>query len=365
MEQEQQAEQQVYYPRHESHIVHQPFDPQRDVDLYINLENLPPGTPMMTFGNDYRDPIDAGIEIPVFIGGPMWVLLEIIEEGGIHPTDDLINDLNSSLIYDPTPYEPQCTVCVLVRWLLTQCQHYGECLHLCRLRQIMIFEIMREIWCRLRPKPLAFSGRHLDQASRIKYLILPMHNMYPLPLFPFAPPAVLPWVQGGRLVSLEWTYGFMFLIHEDIVSAGELAPISRFLFANLIRILRAYINAKLPFVPGATNSRLYILDAIWLNSGIALEVVMKLAKTIFLTLAELEGDWIPHPTPPPPGFRRENSIWYRKRMQRIVDNLLAMNVAELFYNGANPENFYQHSINCATSPQLCPCRYARHLAATL
>ncbi|KAL5106883.1 hypothetical protein TcWFU_005808 [Taenia crassiceps] len=367
MEQAPDTGQQVYNPRHNSDVVHRPFDLQLDVDLYINLENLPPNTPMMAFGNDYDQPIDQGINIPLFIAGPMVVLRDIITEPGVRHTDDFIDELDFSLIYDPTPFEPQCEVCDLVQWLLTECQNYGQCLsRLFVLRQIIIFEIMREIWCRLRPKPLAFSGRHLDQALRVNYIALPGLTAYPVPLPQFTLPIPMHWLQGGREVSLEWTYGFMFLTHEDIESAGELAPVSCFIFANLIQLLRLYVESALPTLPVETNSRLYILDAIWTSPTTVLPAVMKLARSIFLTLVELEGDWLPDPhSPPPPDFRREQSPWYRRRMRRIVENMLTMNAAELFHNGANPGNFYQHNIDCEIFPQLCPCRFARYLESTL
>ncbi|KAL5970810.1 hypothetical protein TSMEX_001461 [Taenia solium] len=365
MEQPPEEWQQVYNPRHRSNTVHRPFDLQLDANLYIDLENLPPDTPMMAFGNDYDEPMDEGIDVPLFIAGPMRVLRDIIEDPLTDSTDNFINDLDFSLIYDPTPYEPQCHVCGLVQWLLMECQNYGQCFaQLWELEQIIVFEVMREIWCRLRPKPLAFSGRHLYQALRVNYFSLPTLNLYPLPLSPFHPPVIRQWLFEGRYYTLEWTYGFMFLIHEDIESAGERAPVSCFLFANVSRILRASIADELPHVSTPRNSWLYILDAIWTRPGVALTLVMKLARTIFLTIAEMEGDWLPNPTPPPPGFRREQSMWYRRRMLHIMENILAMNVAELFHNGANPENFYQHSIHCATSPMRCFCRYARRLAST-
>ncbi|EUB56129.1 zinc finger protein [Echinococcus granulosus] len=357
-------EPQVYNPRHESELLHRPFDSQIDTDLYIDLENLPPDTPMMTFGNDYDLLSDEGISIPLFIAGPMKVLRSINDERGIQHPDNFLLDLDYRLIYDPTPYEPQCDVCELVRWLLTECENYGQCLEeLFGLQQIVIFEIMREIWCRLRPKPLVFSGRHLQHALRINYFMLPASNIFVSPMTPMLG-EILPGWEEVRYSSLEWTNGFMFLIRDDIDNAGPLGHISGFIFANLIRLLRVHLENELPQLAEGTNSEFYVLDAIRANPLVVLQAVMKLGRAVFLTLTALEGDWLPYDTPPPRGFRKEESQWYRRSVRRIVENMLMMNLAELFFNASNAESFYRHRDDCTISPHTCLCRFARFLEST-
>ncbi|VDM22448.1 unnamed protein product [Hydatigera taeniaeformis] len=335
---------QIINPRHESSVLHRRFDPDTDANLYIDLENLPPNTPMMSFEDTYDFEVDGGIEIPLFIAGPMKVLLCLVEDSVFDNSDDFMDDLGYRLIYDPTPYEPECDVCCLVEWLLTECHNYAECLtELFGLEQIRIFEIMREIWCRLRPKPVAFSGLHVQFSREINYLTIPLSNIYNLPLFPYLGHFPLPW-EERRDSSLEWTYGFMSLVHDDIVNAGRRGPVSCFLFINIMRILRAYIANVLPSVDAGTNPSLYVLNAIREDQEIVLSAIMKLSKALFLTIAELEGDWLPEDSPPPPGFRKEESLWYRLSIRRIVENLLTMNFAELFFNSTTPKDLYMQKV---------------------
>ncbi|KAL5106625.1 hypothetical protein TcWFU_002144 [Taenia crassiceps] len=173
----------MQFQRHFSNVQHAPFDPQTDCGLYIDLENLPPDTPTVTLGDTYIYESNGTIRLPFFVVVPMIALLLKCKEIRSDKSAKFIDDLDFRLVYNPTPENPDCRVCHLVRQLLTQRKSYEEALLAMYLEEpIIIFEVMREIWSRFSTKVLRFSERHVKYSKTISYISIPLQREFKSPM---------------------------------------------------------------------------------------------------------------------------------------------------------------------------------------
>lgn len=348
-------------PRHFCGLPHRAFNPQCDEHLYIDLDCMAPDTPMVEFDDKFKCCVGQGVPIPLFIAGPLMVLRTLYDEQRGCGPDSFFDCLDYTAIYDPTPENPQCLVCCLVRWLLTQCCSLQECMDsLCTQDQMIVFEVMREICVRLRPKPLHVSPRHVEFAKRFNYIGLPFHNFLRCPLAPHLALRDVDW--ATQLAgSLEWTNGFMYLIYLDIGDRGMQSDIARFIFVNIIRILRRYSEVAFPPQCDLGYPQYYMLDAVKCNQGAALRPIMKLARALFLALLEYEPYGFVCDTPPVPGYRREEVYTYQHNMRRVMENILMMNVTDIFYKNVDLNCAIVHTLDQHDTPNTCACRFAQSL----
>ncbi|KAL5970809.1 hypothetical protein TSMEX_001460 [Taenia solium] len=347
--------------RHSCGLPHSAFNPQCDEYLYIDLECMDPDTPMVGFDDKYKCPVEQGAPIPLFIAGPLISLRYIYEGGQNCDSGTFFDCLDYTAIYDPTPENPQCLVCCLVQWLLTQCCDLQECMgRLCSQDQIVVFEVMREIFVRLRPKPLPISYRHVEIAKRFNYIELPFHNYLRSPMTPHIATQGVDW-ETQLMGSLEWTNGFMYLLYSDIGERGIQSHIARFIFVNLIRILRRYSEIAFPPQCSSDCPQYYMLEAVRCNQNVALQPIMKLARALFLALLEYEPYGFVCDTPPVPGYRKEEVYTYQHNMRRVMENILMINVTDIFYNKIDLNSTIVHTLEQHDIPNTCICRFARSL----
>ncbi|KAL5107108.1 hypothetical protein TcWFU_009153 [Taenia crassiceps] len=347
--------------RHFCSLPHRAFNPQCDEHLYINLDCMNPSTPMVTFDDKFKCCVAQGVPVPLFIAGPLMVLRTIYEGGQNCDTESFFNCLDYTTIYDPTPENPQCTVCDLVQWLLKKCCSLQECMgRLYNQNQMIMFEVMREIFVRLRPKPLPISPRHIEIAKRFNYIGLPFHNFLLSPMTPHIAESGVNW--NTQLAgSLEWTNGFMYLLYLDIGERGMQSNVARFIFVNLIRILRRYSGIAFPPQCCPSLAQFYMLEAVRCHQSVALQPIMKLARALSLALLEYEPFGFVCDTPPLPGYRKEEIYAYRHNMQRVMENILMMNVTDIFYNSPNLNGAIRHTREQHSMPNTCACRFAQSL----
>ncbi|KAM7533552.1 hypothetical protein Aperf_G00000123646 [Anoplocephala perfoliata] len=144
-----------------SEIPHANFTPQIHNNLYLNLNNLPLNEEMRTlypFG------------IPIFL----HTALDVLANAALTQDPDVTVSIDTQITYTnirkPTPPHPDCLICRIVDWIITSCPNPHECrTRLQSLNLITIFEVNRELWCRILPKPLLVDEVVLIYAEMIDY----------------------------------------------------------------------------------------------------------------------------------------------------------------------------------------------------
>ena len=343
-------------------VGHVPFDECFDTDLYIDLEKLPPNTAKVTFDNEFDQLASNGVEIPIFIAAPIMVLRSIDAKLDCNEKP-LLDILDYSLNVDPQPESEDCTVCQLVSWLLCKCCDFEEaCSRLSCQPQCIVFEVLREFLVRLSPKPLLISTWHLEYVKRYNYLTEPIHNFVISPFYPNEFPTTCD-MKDKYMNALLWTNGFIYLMRRDILKRGVYSLVGGFVVVNLIRLLRSYMFRKLPECNefGKIPQPLYMLEAMVVLKQGALEPIMKLARSVFIGLIDYDCNWFSYDTPPPKGFRRIDTYKFQENTRAVMENILAMNVPEVFYPCVDVERLYFHTNTCDDCPEKCYCKFARYL----
>ena len=136
--------------KHDSFIPHRTFDLANDGGMLIDLRNLPNGTRMAS---------PDCPNLPVYIVAPVEALrIRTFTENRNYLFEILTDEYNETpMAFTPTPYNDNCTVCLLVRWLLESQPSYAEAVYcLCEQEKACVFEVACEIWCRLHPKPFQY-----------------------------------------------------------------------------------------------------------------------------------------------------------------------------------------------------------------
>ncbi|KAL5971539.1 hypothetical protein TSMEX_000710 [Taenia solium] len=349
---------------HASTVHHAPFDPQNDGDLYIDLENLPPDTPTVTLSDAYLYESDGTIRLPIFIVAPMMALVLRCKGHRSDKGAKFIDSLDPRLVYDPTPENPNCRVCHLVRQLLTQHRPYEEVMLAMYLEDpIIIFEVMRELWSRFSTKVLPFSERHVSYAKRISYLSVPLGLQTKTPMGLAYPRESMEW-PACMEASLEWTNGFMFLLRNDIGNRGIHSQVACFIFSNLIRLLRFHVEGLMQPANKEVFPQFYMLQAIRDKPTEVNRMIRKLTFATFLLLTELNKASIQAVNSLDMTLRKEECSWYRYCLSLVVENIFIMNMTRAFYDGVQADELYLHSSICHEKPELCVCRFARFLEAT-
>ncbi|CDS43619.1 conserved hypothetical protein [Echinococcus multilocularis] len=350
--------------RHFSNVQHSPFDPVIDGGLYIDLENLPTNTPTVTLDDNFAVEPTGTIQIPVFIVGPMVALSWRCGRPFLGDKTNFIDSLDFSLVYDPTPENPNCKVCQLVRWLLTECPSYATAVNTMYSEDpIIVFEVMREIWSRFTTKVLRFSKRHLQYARSISYLSLPLDPNYISPLGLDQPAENMEW-PDRMVASLEWTNGFMFLLRGDIGERGIYSHVACFIFIHLINFLRAHVVPLIHPLYNDSLPQFLMLHAIRDRPTEVNQAIAKLTRAVFLVLTEFDPDWLLQEYTITTPQRKEECFWYRHFLGLMVENIFAMNVCQAFFAGVQNERLYVHFENCTAEPERCLCRFARFLETT-
>lgn len=350
-------------PGHETDIPHRRFkENSSDEDLYIDLFRLPDYIRRVKFDNSFKlfkKTHEAGVHIPIFIAAP-WLSLKskICLEDSLRVPKNFIEKRNYTPIDRPVPPAQGCFVCDAVNYLQKECYTLQDALlYLNPLRQDVIFAIIREINRRLKPKVFLISQRHLDQHARFSYIQTASSDLRFL--FPLERERSLAgevdWSIKRRFVD-EWTNGFMYLIREDLANKGLSGQVGCFIWMNLIRILRCSVFKFLPheFIDDQ-GKRTFFLDAIQKGHNIVAEQIRKLANVVVESAIALE---------PLSNRGRFSPCELRLQLTRACENILTMNLTQIFYAEVNVERSIFHYKDHAENPEKCLCRFYRSLKDT-
>ena len=158
--------------KHGSFTPHRRFDQVADLGMLIDMNNIPNETRLAE--PDYPN-------LPVYSVAPIEALrIRTFIENRNYLFEILIDEFNETpLPFTPTPYNENCTVCLLVQWLVERQPSYAEAVYcLCEQEEACVFEVACEIWSRLHPKP--FKNLHYAvQCGReiiTLYQLLRSHN---------------------------------------------------------------------------------------------------------------------------------------------------------------------------------------------
>ncbi|KAM7533024.1 hypothetical protein Aperf_G00000124245 [Anoplocephala perfoliata] len=350
-------------PGHETDIPHRKFiENSNDENLYINLYDLPEYIRKVKFDNTFKQvkqTHEAGVPLPIFIAAP-WVSLKskICLQDSLEVPKNFLQEHDYTPIDRPVPPALGCFVCDAVVYLQKECYTLQDALlYLNPLRQDVIFAIIREINRRLRPKIFPISQEHLDQHSRFSYI--EMANTDQRFLFPLERELSLAgevdWSLKRRYVD-EWTNGFMYLIRKDLDNRGLIGHIGCFTWMNLIWVLRCAVRKFLPqeLIQGEKN-RTFFLDAIQKGHNIVTDQIKKLTNAIVESAIALKTA---------PSRRRSSPYEMRLQLMRACENILTMNLTQIFYAEVNVESSIFHYKNHAEKPEECLCRFYRSLKGT-
>ncbi|KAL5970811.1 hypothetical protein TSMEX_001462 [Taenia solium] len=346
---------------HYTNIEHRPFNLACDRLLFIDLEYLPPKTPALTFGDGFKHMCYPGIAIPLFIAGPMLVLRSKCEQVPNDGDASFFYDLEAEGIQLPTPENRECWVCCLVSWLLRECDNFSDCCE--RLQnesQAIIYEVMKEIWCRLSPKPLLLSESllliskciDLKRPTRIRALGLLGHPIQPI--------RNLDW-STRKAYSVTWMNAITRAVCQTLECGGVLNDVACFVFSNLIRILRNFV-VRVPTPPEDYNDidQFYILDAIRRRPITVRLIIMQLANEVSLYLTHVDESWFGKKDGVSDVEDPRNMQTADELAQGVVENIFVMNMPQLFYRNVSAYQLYVHHRDCQRHPERCPCQYARY-----
>ncbi|VDK22232.1 unnamed protein product [Taenia asiatica] len=345
---------------HASSLVHREFNPCCDSDIFIDLENLPPDTPMMGFEVTYNALGPPDIPIPLFIAGPLLVFRLHSEDFRSSCLTDFIRSMPADRRQQPTPENPDCEVCCLVQWLLTECQDYDQCFRrLYPKPQVIVYEVMKEIWLRLYRKPILISRKHLLVTKQISFLTLANGEPFIFPGDPERRLYNLDWPLK-KAYSFLWTNALIYTLRQTLNRGGMQNDVAAFLLLNIIRILRRFLMALTPPpYPVQICDELFVLDCIHHSPISSHPVLMLLATDLSRLLIRLDNFWNVNEHGREVCAPDDLSMYDCFAFTASL-NLLLMNMTCSFYKN-NRTQVYVHYYDCRQHPERCLCRYARFL----
>ncbi|KAL5106864.1 hypothetical protein TcWFU_005513 [Taenia crassiceps] len=348
-------------PHHLTFLEHPPFRSEIHHNLYIRLEKLPKKTPSLSFAadlNTYRS--SHGFTIPLFIAGPMMILFE----GNMFPpwhyiTHSFLTEISPEPRSNPTPMHPACEVCKSVRWLLRSCKSFEQCKwHFQGTSQGFVFEVLREICIRIQPKLLSFSAGPTSLLDAIELMRVQENPPYLLKvqhLLPKKPKHV----STLTFTELQLINILIVYIHYDYCVGGHRASIAGFVLTNFIHIFRLIMIRLQPSVRcSSPTDQLFSLPGTWNKPPVVVEMLRLLATALsqcLIGLDERELMW---------RARKDNlkfknaTEWqslYKIKLVQAMENLLAMNMPELFNKSKSLRQKLIHWNDCPQNSRNCLC----------
>ena len=341
--------------RHLTDVHHLNCDSGLDLHLPIDLLNLPASCATITVSHDFMWYRNGGISLPLFIAGPVFVLYVQNLFAREHSICSFLNYLFSTEAQSPTPFHPDCDVCRLVEWLITECSDLIECYDrlFCQ-SQSIVFEIIKEIWSRLQPKPFRISKQLLNLCKCMELKNLSRNDWFSLPGNMNEVHQGLDW-SNKRSYSLFWMNAIMRATHAPLNKRCMLENVTCFYLSHMIRIFQRYVRNVSPSMCDSGDIvQFQILNAIKSNPVPVRNALKKLAMEIAFNLAEVEES-----TKEELGCNDSDTLNLMK--VQVVENILVINTLELFSYDATIDSLYVHCIDCSTDPSRCFCSYAKSM----
>lgn len=337
-----------------SGIPHCRFDPRLHSNLYLDLNNLPLNEEMQAI---------HPLGIPFFLYTTMVALLRAAFVRDLNTTVSFVTHITHTKIRKPTPPHPNCQICQNVTWIITSCPNPQACKErLEGLSVITIFEINREMWCRIFPKPLLIESEFLQYAEMINYPAAFLGTDFIYPLQPGEVHQLT--IPQKRNVLHEWRNGLSYLAFRTLKRRGELYGRVASVILAIVHIITALQFTRIHPVQGQHSSFCYfILDTIrvWPQAYELLKTVSQAVGSAIGELVLIGEYWPGMYEHYPEDFRVEDSDWYQNRLSTCVQTMIALNNNKIFAYDEDITATFVHRPNCAISPNLCYCRFVNIL----
>lgn len=333
-----------------SGLPHKEFNPMYNTGLYISLKNIDESKWMRTLHPE------AGV--PLFLFTAMEALKDCIMEREDDTAKSYINLIVNTNIRYPTPPNSECRICQLVNYLLKKCENLDEAKEiLMKEDTIIVFEVNRELWTRIHPKPLYVTKSFLKYAESIDYpmALLEEEFRYPLSLHRTYQYELL----RKRFYLHEWRNGLSYLTYFALKNKREnYAKTAGYILANMM-ILTMHQLSEFFKDDLSVEEPHYILEKMRLYPR-SHDILLKVSKVVGMAICELELEGISDYQPISAYDVRE-SDWYKSKVTNCISTMMCLNN----YLAFKPEwpirfSFY-HIPDCETQPELCFCRFPNFL----
>ncbi|VDM23222.1 unnamed protein product [Hydatigera taeniaeformis] len=277
---------------HATDLVHREYDPSCDSGMRIDLENLPDSTPTMGFEATYNEVGLPNTRIPLFVAGPMVIFRLQCENQVPSCFVTFIRNMPADRRKEPTPENPDCDVCCLVKWLLTECRNYEECFQRLYYKpQTIVYEIMKEVWLRFCSKPILLSRIHVQVTKQINFLTIANGGPFIFPGDPKHRRYNLDWeLKKAHLV--EWRNALVYTLRRTLACDGMQNDVANFLILNIVRILRIFVASLIPMDSSFEACDEYlILDSIHHFPLTTHPILMLFATDLSNLLLRLDDFW--------------------------------------------------------------------------
>ena len=311
---------------HDGTLPHREFNFDRHGHLYIDLENLPDETPLET---------EFSVGLPVFLVAPIEVLrlltfsnkgnflFEVLPFSSLGPCRD-----------KPTPYNYSCTVCFFVRWLLNARPTYEEAVHcLSNQEPTVVFEVAREIWCRLHVKPLRYRKYIWDEYR--EFHIKPLLDVY------FDEETDTDLQDDATKCIYMWVNFINFITHVDFLQNPSIASCDALAFIGdfLIFSLRDAACNFPEFKEEHSSCSIFLLAAFCKHEEM-FNIISQLSKIVAPALTAFnDSTWLESPS---------------TTLMSYCQNILLCNSTEVYSLDLIPMNLLSHIRNAGYSME-CTC----------
>lgn len=339
-----------------SGVRHDVFDINVHYNLLIDLNNLPHDQPMMQ--------VHQPTAVPYFIIGPLGAF-SLIVIGASSSTELFLTNYDNCTFRNPTPYHPDCRICVLVQWVLENCPSVTACVgKLLKETPLNIFEVNREIWCRLYPKPIEFSKSFLRYSSKIDYFMILKKPFY---VYPISPSGTCHYnLEEKKRLLLEWRNGLSYLAHRSLKRKGEkCGRVASYILEKLQSLFTKYIVKLFNNISELdSDSPYYVLDSVRLSSYFS-NVFEDWAISVGTALCDMEYENPEsHPgiiDPRATGYLDRKSYTFQVLVGICITTLFALNCPAIYNYDGDIASSYFHNSNCQLDWRKCYCRFALYL----
>lgn len=263
---------------------------------------------------------------------------------------------------------PDCEVCKSVRWLLQSCTSYRQCKqHFQCTSQGFVFEVLREICTRIKPKLLSFSSdctAFFDaiELMRVQSSIPYLSNIRSM--LPRKPEHV----SKLTFIELQLINIIIVYIHRDYTEGGRRASVAGFVLTNLIHIFRLIMIRLQPSLRDSSPiDQLFALPGTWNKPPVVMEMLKTLATAISQCLIELDEDEIMRKAEEdnklPEGEAAKRFLYERKLVQ-AMESLLVMNMPEVFNRSKTLPQKLIHWDDCPQNSRNCLCHIPSEITGT-
>lgn len=330
-------------------LEHNEFQPLTLLKYSINFYNPPVWGPMVKEGKD---------GCYLCVTEPLKCLIS-----AVHRTSDysFILNIKDEVRTLPAEFNPLCKVCILVHWLLMKCQNGKECYEALNKESLStVFEVNREIWTRIYPRPIYLSKIFMNFSERFDFA-----GFFYTPGFAENPELYLSTEMNiRRQFFYAWRNALSYLGHRSMYYRFPRSALNGgFILNGMLSVLRKLmLNKHKELRPMVANMPVYMLDACLLFPDLK-ELIMKVSQLVGSSICaiQLKPEFWPTITST---FRPKNTMfqesdYYQKAVARGIAALFFLNNRTIFKINKNIRLTYIHLPGCAKNKNdNCICKFA-------